>query len=139
MPDLTEREMFTLHRIDHYETLGGEYDGLPAYTRTAVLRKLLREGLVDLRVTAKGYAVLDREPRKRYAAQVRPADGEWTTAAHAHTEHDAADALWATLQRAGFRTGELADHVADLARGHELTAEDGTAYRVVLDSVSRPA
>lgn len=47
------------------------------------------------------------------------------------TAMDAAQTLWELMQRAGLRYSELMGHCEDLAAGAWLTAEDGTAFRVV--------
>lgn len=138
MDELNTRERNTLAKIEIYETFES-YRALPAHTRVGVLRTLIERGLVDVRATAKGLAVLGREERKRYAAQVRHAhrfpgepDRGWVTLFRGRNEYDTADQLWETLQRAGFRTNEIPDHIADLAKGHVISTEKGVEYRVLL-------
>ncbi|MER5754363.1 hypothetical protein [Streptomyces sp. NPDC002088] len=56
----------------------------------------------------------------------------WRTVHTADTAHDAA---WGTLtnemQRRGLRYGELAAHITDMENGDELSAEDGTRFRIL--------
>jgi hypothetical protein len=48
-----------------------------------------------------------------------------------YTAMDAARTLWVAMQRAGFYYSELMEHCKDLANGCLLTADNGTAFRVV--------
>jgi hypothetical protein len=135
--EVTNAERMTLGRLH-------AYDSFPCYTRWVVFKTLVEKGLVDVRVTAKGLMALDafhgKEHKRKlpYAAQVRssqfrngdPEHG-WVTLFRGCTEYDAATMLWEPMQEQGFRLGELADHAADLAKGHVLTTEEGAAFRVV--------
>jgi hypothetical protein len=51
------------------------------------------------------------------------------------SEQSAHDAAWGSLademQRRGLRYSELTDHIADMERGEELSAEDGTQFRIL--------
>lgn len=138
MSELSARERNTLGQIAKWEVYES-YDALPERAQVNVLRSLIRRGLLDVRVTARGLAELGAQERMRYAAQARPAHrfpGEpgrgWVTLFRGRTECDAAGHLWETLQRAGFRTGEIPDHIGDLAKGHVISTEKGVEYRVLL-------
>ncbi|MFE9525164.1 hypothetical protein [Streptomyces sp. NPDC006631] len=51
------------------------------------------------------------------------------------SEKSGHDAAWGRLtdemQRKGLRYSELSAHIADMEAGEELTAEDGTGFRIV--------
>ncbi|CUW33431.1 hypothetical protein [Streptomyces reticuli] len=70
----------------------------------------------------------------KYLGQFRPKGEEWITIAEGDDSvepEDVAGLLWPQMQRADFRTGEILAHVQDLARGHVLVADNGTAFRVI--------
>lgn len=67
----------------------------------------------------------------RFEAQSKLPEGKWSLDGIADTPSDAAEELWESMELAGIRHSELRSHVEDLAAGHILTAEDGTAFRVV--------
>ncbi|MFF3363603.1 hypothetical protein [Streptomyces misionensis] len=144
MDKLNTRERNTLARVwDRPGTV-------PELTQVDVLRTLVERNLLDVRVTAKGLVALDEAlgghhwsklhtAQTPYAAQVRHAhrhpgntDMGWVTLFRGCTEYAAADQLWETLQRAGFRTDEIPDHIADLTKGHVISTEKGVEYRVLL-------
>lgn len=58
---------------------------------------------------------------------------EWTTTVGKPQEDalTAAELLWDEMQRHNLSDGELMGHCVDLAAGHVLTVEDGTAFRVI--------
>ncbi len=67
-------------------------------------------------------------------AQVKDAreGSSWRTVKTADLVHEASwGPLTDEMQRRGLRYGELADHLADMVNGAELTAEDGTAFRIL--------
>jgi len=124
---------------------------IPARAHRAVINELISMGMAELRVTSRGLQYLNKRHAKEtghhgeqlrrtdYAAQVRAAhhhpdspEQGWVTVSRGHTERDAAETLWETLQKAGFRTGELPDHIADLANGHAIGTQDGREFRVIL-------
>ncbi|MEW1930492.1 hypothetical protein [Streptomyces sp. NPDC088360] len=92
-------------------------------------------------VRTAGYAVsnyLDEqpawEPTPVYLGQYQPAGQDWITVAtgdESTEPRDVAGCLWTLMQKADFRTGEIAEHVKDLARGYVLVADNGTAFRVI--------
>lgn len=122
-------------------------EGISENTRLAVLRELESLGMLEVRVTAKGLAYLNGHrqkfedsytPATPYAAQVRHAtrhpespDKGWMTLARDRSEYLAAEQLWESLQRNGFRTSEIPDHIQDLAKGHVLSTERGVEFRVL--------
>lgn len=146
---MSEEKLNTRERNTLYWTWQSEEIHWAA--RLDTLRKLAELGLIDIRVTAKGLMVLEdgRHPNNEpytgptpYAAQVRHAtrhpedpDRGWTTLFRGRTEYEAAEQLWETLQREGFRTGELPAHIADLAKEHVLSTERGVEFRVLRRAV----
>ncbi|POX58807.1 hypothetical protein C3492_35300 [Streptomyces sp. Ru62] len=69
-----------------------------------------------------------------YLGQFRPAGQDWITIAEGYETAeriDVAGCLTVQMQKADFRTGEIRAHVEDLARGAVLTADNGTAFRVI--------
>lgn len=73
-----------------------------------------------------------KEPK--YLGQFRPKGEEWSTIAEGDDSvepEDVARLLWTQMQKADFHTDEIPAHVQDLARGNVLTADNGTAFRVI--------
>ncbi|NGO40600.1 hypothetical protein [Streptomyces ureilyticus] len=69
-----------------------------------------------------------------YLAQYRPAGKDWITVAEGDNSvelRDVANCLWPLMQKADFRTHEIASHVDDIVRGHVLTADNGTEFRAI--------
>lgn len=72
-----------------------------------------------------------------YFAQYRSsADKPWHTHGWSERRSDAACFLDEKLQEAGFHYSELDAHLADLAAGHVLTADNGTQFRVTTEPLS---
>ncbi|MEU1312600.1 hypothetical protein ABZ419_27425 [Streptomyces cinnamoneus] len=69
-----------------------------------------------------------------YLAQYRPAGKDWITVARGDETveaHEVASCMWRLMQKADLRTGEIQMHINDLAQGSVITADNGTAFRVI--------
>jgi hypothetical protein len=71
----------------------------------------------------------------QHLAQVRAKSDEAPWITLGRSKESGHDAAWGEftneMQRKGLRYGELAAHITDMERGEELTAEDGTLFRIV--------
>ncbi|MEV6179926.1 hypothetical protein [Streptomyces sp. NPDC052015] len=129
-----------------WELYHGAYGGEVADLVTDLLHladvdELPKGGADTVRRAAASYVaqlplwpVKASKPAPVYLAQYRPKGGNWITVAEgdATTEvRDVANCLWYLLQKHGFRTGEIALHIDDIARGDVLTAEDGVEFRAI--------
>jgi hypothetical protein len=72
----------------------------------------------------------------KYIAQLGRKGHEWKTIGTSATKAKAAELLNDEMQRHGFRFSELHAHREDLAEGHVLTADDGYAFRVVIEETT---
>ncbi|GHH31457.1 hypothetical protein [Streptomyces rubradiris] len=83
-------------------------------------------------VVRGGSAAAPKSPR--YLGQFRPAGRDWITIVEGDETAepiDVAGCLRAQMQRADLRTGEIQSLVEGIARGEVITADNGTAFRVI--------
>ncbi|MFI9311199.1 hypothetical protein [Streptomyces triculaminicus] len=75
------------------------------------------------------------EEQPVYLAQFLPAGkSDWVTVARGDDTVEARDVamcMWRLMQKADLRTGEIPMHIDDLVRGAVVTADNGTAFRVI--------